>query len=227
MDSNPARKTPSSYNADALLACVEVGKALTSTYDIKEILTLIMEKVSELIDARNWSLLLTDAATGQLAFEITVGIDRDLVADVRIPLGEWIAGQVAQTGQMAIITDVAAAPGFSREIDLRTGFSTESIVCVPLQIHGSVLGVVELVNVADIEAFRSTKLPILNILGDYAAVAIENSRFFDKIKRMSITDEYTGLYNARYLHQILVYLIRCADDGGHAVTVAFVDVDNF
>jgi diguanylate cyclase (GGDEF)-like protein len=44
---------------------------------------------------------------------------------------------------------------------------------------------------------------------------------------MSVTDEYTGLYNARYLHQILENLIRRADDGGQVVTVVFVDVDNF
>jgi diguanylate cyclase (GGDEF)-like protein len=218
---------PSSYNADALLACVEIGKALTSTYEIKEILTLIMEKVSGLIQARNWSLLLVDDATGELAFEITVGIDKDLVAGVRIPLGEGIAGRVAKTGEMAVITDVTAAPGFSHEIDLQTGFSTASIVCIPLKIHGSVLGVVELINVTDIEAFRSTELPILKILADYAAVAIENSRFFDKIQRMSVTDEYTGLYNARYLHQILEDLLRQADDSGRGVTVVFVDVDNF
>jgi len=46
------------YETHALLACVEIGKVLTSTLDLKQILELIMVKVSLLIEAQNWSLLL-------------------------------------------------------------------------------------------------------------------------------------------------------------------------
>jgi diguanylate cyclase (GGDEF)-like protein len=44
---------------------------------------------------------------------------------------------------------------------------------------------------------------------------------------MSITDEYTGLFNARYLHQVLEDLLRKADEQGGEIAVVFVDVDNF
>jgi predicted signal transduction protein with EAL and GGDEF domain len=71
------------------------------------------------------------------------------------------------------------------------------------------------------------KLHFLEILADYDAVAIENSRFVEQISRMSITDEYTGLFNARYLHRVLDDLVACADQRGPALTVAFVDLDNF
>ena len=223
---HPDKKLPSA-TAEALLACVEVGKALTSTYNIKEILALIMEKISELIHAQNWSLLLKDGATGDLTFEIAVGIDKQQVSGVRIAPGEGIAGRVAQTGEMEIVGDVRSTPTFNQKVDRQTGFSTESIVCIPLKTHGKVLGVVELVNLKDMETFRSKELTILTILADYAAVAIENSRFFEKIQRMSIIDEYTGLYNARYLHQVLERLVGEADAGGPGVTVVFVDMDNF
>jgi len=73
--------------ADKLMACLEIGKLLTATLDRKKILELIMLKVSQLIDAQNWSLLLKDEATGALTFEIAVGIDPHLVKGTRLAPG--------------------------------------------------------------------------------------------------------------------------------------------
>jgi diguanylate cyclase (GGDEF)-like protein len=87
--------------------------------------------------------------------------------------------------------------------------------------------VIEIVNIEDLKKFRSEKLPVLSILCDYAAIAIENSRYLGKIKKMSITDEYTGLYNARYLHDILPGLMHQADKKGTSVAVGFIDIDDF
>lgn len=74
---------------DKLMACLEVGKLLTATLDRKKILELIMLKVSQLIDAQNWSLLLKDEATGELTFEIVVGINQELVRGTRLRCWGW------------------------------------------------------------------------------------------------------------------------------------------
>jgi len=108
-----------------------------------------------------------------------------------------------------------------------TGFTTESVICIPLKIHGTILGVIEVINVDDIEYFKSTYLPILEILADYAAIAIMNSKYFSKIQRMNITDEYTGLFNARYLHEILGQLVAKYPKQIKSLAVIFMDVDNF
>jgi len=62
------------------VASLEVGKLLTSTLDLREILDRIMNRMSELIHAQNWSLLLKYEATGDLIFEILLGADRALYA---------------------------------------------------------------------------------------------------------------------------------------------------
>ena len=213
--------------ADRLMACLEVGKLLTSTRDLDEILALIMSKLSQLIEAENWSLMLRDQETGELTFEVAVGIDADAVKDVRLARGQGIAGHVAETGEPLFLADVQSDPRFHRDVDAKTGFRTKSIVCVPLQTHGTALGVIEVVNVKDMAWFESRDLPILTVLADYAAIAIENCRYVERIERMSVTDEYTGLYNARYLHEILDDLIEEADGRDASIAVAFVDVDNF
>jgi diguanylate cyclase (GGDEF)-like protein len=212
---------------DFFLPCLQIGKLLTSTLDLNEILSLIMNKISLIAKADNWSLLLLDEKQQELHFEVAVGIDKKLVEDIHIPLGKGIAGEVAKTGKPIYIDDAEDDPRIFREVDNRTGFVTRSIICFPLQTHGRILGVIEMVNLADPVAFIEKKLPLLAILADYAAIAIENSQYTAKIQSLSITDEYTGLYNARYMHQILPELLKDSQKKAKPLSLAFVDIDNF
>lgn len=215
------------HGTKALMACVEICKLLTSTLNLREILELIVLKVSQLVQAENWSLLLKDEESNELVFEVVVGINKELVKDIRLKPGEGIAGYVAETGEPLYLSNPQNDPRFNQAVDNKTGFTTQSIICLPLQTHGKTVGVVEIVNVDDIEIFRLRDLPVLTVFVDYAAIAIENSQNFAKIQRMSITDEYTGLYNARYLHQILEDSIRKSAKKETGFAVVFVDIDNF
>jgi diguanylate cyclase (GGDEF)-like protein len=214
-------------NEDGLQACLEIGKSLTSTLDIQKILELIMSKVSLLIPANNWSLLLLDEKTGDLRFEIAVGLEKEQVHNIRIKPGEGIAGSVFQTGIPIFIHDAQNDIRFSRKVDEETGFVTQSIICVPVQIRGRILGVIEIINVRDMSDFESRYLPILNILADYVAIAIENSNLFAKIERLTITDEYTDQYNARYLHQNIGRWLEESKASGKKLTAVFSDIDHF
>jgi len=220
-------KKPGFSLEDSFLPCLQIGKLLTSTLNLNEILQLIMDKISLLVQADNWSLLLKEEESDHLRFQVAVGIDHKLVKDLRLPPGEGIAGIVAQTGNPLFVTNAETDSRIFREVDKITGFKTTSIICLPLKIHGNILGVIEIVNVDNLKKFKKEKLPVLTILADYAAIAIENSRYLSKIKKMSITDEYTGLYNARYLHEILPALMHQADQGDSPLAVAFIDIDDF
>lgn len=215
------------YETSALASCLEVGKLLTSTLNLQEVLELIIVKISQLIEAQNWSLLLKDEKTGKLTFEIVIGVEKELIKGIQMDPGEGIAGYVAETGEPMVLPDVQNEPRFDRKVDELTGFTSKSIICIPLQTHGRILGVFEIVNVKNISYFESRYLPILTILADYAAIAIENSQYYDRIYQMSRTDEYTGLHNARYLHQILDKMILEASHSDRTFAVVFVDIDNF
>jgi diguanylate cyclase (GGDEF)-like protein len=212
---------------DRIMACLEVGKLLTSTHNLDDILELIMQKASQLIEARNWSLLLQEPETGELTFSIVKGENKDMLEGVRLKPGDSIASHVTETGVLEIMSNVKGDKRFNVTIDKITGFNTKSIVCVPLNVQGKTLGVIEVINVNDLESFNARDLPILTILADYAAIAIENSHYIARIRKMNISDEYTGLYNARYLHQVLEELIIHANRSKTPIAVVFVDIDNF
>jgi diguanylate cyclase (GGDEF)-like protein len=183
--------------------------------------------MSQLIRAENWSLLLKNGSTGELTFAAVAGINKASLSGVVLPPGVGIAGHVAMTGEPLIVRDVRNDPRFHGDVDTATGFTTESIICVPLRIHAKTVGVIEVINAEDVAAFKQHDLPILNILADYAAIAIQNAQYVTRIRKMSITDEYTGLYNARYLHKIVEEQINSSVKKGDTFAVVFADVDDF
>jgi len=206
----------------------EIGKTLTSSLTVNEVLEKIFYKVAELFNPENWSLLLVDEERHELYFEIVVGNIRhtEKLKNLRLKIGEGIAGWVAKTGMPLVVPSVDKEPRFARKVDEATKFSTESIVCIPLKIRDKVLGVIELVNKKDI-AHHQYDLEILTTVADYAAIALENARNYEHVRRLTITDDTTGLYNARYLHEVLHMEIERARQTGMPCSIIFFDLDNF
>ncbi len=212
---------------DRLLATIEFSKALVSANDMETLLTAILERIRGIIPAENWSLLLIDPQTGELYFAVIVGLAPETVKDIRLKPGEGIAGTVAQSGQPIFIPDVNQDPRFAGRVDTQTGFVTRSIIALPLLIRGEVIGVFEVVNVAEERFFREKYLPHLTILADYVAIAVDNVRNLQRLEARTFIDEVTGFYNTRYLIHELDRLIPQLLDQGEHFSVVFLDLDNF
>ncbi|MGA2632178.1 MAG: sensor domain-containing diguanylate cyclase [Terriglobia bacterium] len=205
----------------------EIGKALASTIDLQKILQTVMEKISDLLQPDTWSLLMLDEAGKELYFEIAIGAGADKLKDVRLKVGEGIAGWVAQNGEPVLIEDVKRDPRFTSRIDDITQMDTRSVVCVPIKGKEKILGVIELVNCLGRESFRKSDIPILKSLADYAAIALENARYIQRIHELTITDDCTALYNARHLNFVLDAEIYRSTRYGYEFSVIFLDLDHF
>jgi len=213
---------------ERILTSLEFSKALVSAYDMETLLTTVLERIKILIPARNWSLLLVDPQTQDLFFAVTVGLDQQLLKGVRLKIGEGIAGTVAQTRKPIIIHDADKDERFSQKVDDITGFDTRSIIALPLMVRGEVVGVFEVVNVEDPEFFREKHLPLLEILGDYLAIAVDNVRNLQKLQARTFIDEVTGYYNTRYLaFKLDKYISEVLAEEGKELSVVFFDLDNF
>lgn len=206
----------------------EIAKALTSSLDLKEILNIVMEKISELLQPKNWSLLLLDEGTNELRFEIVIGSGSEKIKDLRLKLGEGVAGWVAKEKKPLLVPDVSKDPRFSKKADEASSFTTHSIICVPLVTRGKCLGAIELINkVEEDESFIDEDLMILTALADYTAIAIENAHFFYKVQELTITDDLTRLYNSRFLHNRLEYEVERARRFKNELSMIFLDLDYF
>lgn len=205
----------------------EIGKALTSTLDLRKVLDIIMEKISELFKPKNWSLLLIDQATSQLYFEIAVGEGAEKLLDVRLKIGEGIAGWVAQHGEPLLISDAYSDPRFNANADSKTQFKTQSIICVPLKSKGKIMGVIELINQLEGRSFQLEDLTLLKTLADYAAIAIENAQYFQKVQELTITDDMTSLYNSRHMQHQLDLELQRSRRYHLNFSIVFFDLDHF
>ena len=205
----------------------EIGKALTSSLEIREILEKIMHTIGGYFHPSNWSLLLLDESKNELYFEIVVGEVSERIKDIRIKKGEGIAGWVALHGQPLLVPDVNQDPRFLRKIDRISNFATESIIAVPMKIKDKVLGVIELINKTELNPLSKRDLKILATVADYAAIALENSRNYQRIQELTITDDVTGLYNSRYLHQIIINEMDRFERYLQPFSIIFFDLDFF
>jgi diguanylate cyclase (GGDEF)-like protein len=212
---------------DELQAFNEIGRTLTSTLEAKEVLQLIMQKVSVVLKPEHWSLLLLDEARDELYFEVAVGPGADRIKAARLPLGEGIAGWVARAGQPVLLEDAHHDPRFSPRFEEATGLRTGGVLAVPLRSKGRVLGVVELVNPQGGRVFTPDDLRTLSTLADYAAIAIENARAFERIRELTLIDDHTGLYNARHLYRSLEAEVARARRFGRSFSLIFLDLDRF
>ena len=204
----------------------DVAKALTSSLNLDSILQTIMDKMAEYFRPDTWSLLMVDETHDELYFAIAVGDKAEALKNVRLKVGEGIAGWVAKNGEARVVPDVRTDPFFASRVDEATKWETRSVICVPLRSKLRVLGVIQLVNV-DMALFGDPELFFLQALCDYAAIAIENARWVEKIQELTITDDCTGLYNARHLYKTLETEVYRSARFGYEFSILFIDLDHF
>ena len=95
----------------------ELGKALTSSLQLDQVLRTIMEKITEVLQPDTWSLLLMDTTKHELYFQIATGKGSDALKDVRIKMGQGLAGWVAQSGQAIVVPDTTKDERFIGHAD--------------------------------------------------------------------------------------------------------------
>jgi diguanylate cyclase (GGDEF)-like protein len=204
----------------------DVAKALTSTLNLDSVLQTIMDKMAEYFRPDTWSLLMVDESKDELYFAIAVGDAADTLKTLRLKMGEGIAGWVAKHGEALIVPDVYTDPRFAKRVDDMTKWKTRSIICIPLRAKHRVLGVIQLINCV-IESFSDNDMLLLQALCDYAAIAVDNARAVEKIQELTITDDVTGLYNARHLYKTLEAEVYRSARFGYEFSVVFIDLDHF
>jgi diguanylate cyclase (GGDEF)-like protein len=190
----------------------DVAKALTSTLNLDSVLQTIMDKMAEYFRPDTWSLLMVDEDKDELYFAIAVGDAAEAVKKLRLKMGEGIAGWVAQHGEPLVVPNVYTDPRFAKRI--------------PLKAKHRVLGVIQLIN-CSVEGFTENEMFFLQALCDYAAIAIDNARAVERIQELTITDDCTGLYNARHLYKTLESEVYRSARFGYEFSVCFIDLDHF
>jgi Nif-specific regulatory protein len=162
----------------------ELACALAARIDLDELVPLVVARCRDALDAEGASVMLLDPATDELYFEAAA--DDPAVAarlrGLRLPADRGIAGAVLRSGTAVRVDDVATDPRFYSAVDRQTGFTTRSLLCVPLRTAAGTIGVVQVLNRHGGGVFTDADLRLLEAMAGSIAVAFDNARAFARVK---------------------------------------------
>jgi signal transduction histidine kinase len=156
---------------------LEVSNALASQVRLDELLAMIISKTAQVLDAERATLFLYDPERDELWSKAA---DRLEIKEIRLPMGQGIAGAVAQTRAVENIPDVYADPRFNPEFDRRTGYRTRSILSMPLiGARDELVGVIQVLNKQEQGRFDREDEALLRGLTAHISVAIERASLIE------------------------------------------------
>ncbi len=170
----------------------QLGSSLaSSTFDINQVLKYTMDMIAVITDAEAGSMFLCQS-DDCLSFAAAFNADVEALKNIRLKLGQGIAGYVAARGEAIMVNNVQASQHFFPEVDRITGFSTRSALCVPMISQGKVLGVLEVLNKKSGD-FDTNDQDMLQSVASSVSIAIENARLYGET--VSMAEHERGIRN--------------------------------
>lgn len=168
--------------SDPLVSLVKISRSITALTDIDELLRVIAEETKNAIQADRCTVFLWDKDTDELWSKVALGLDSS--KEIRFPADKGLAGYVVKTGESLNIVDAYNDSRFNPEVDLKTGYRTKTILCMPITNNNrEIIGAFQVLNKID-GVFTKNDEDLLIAIGGSASIALENAQLFDKQLQM-------------------------------------------
>jgi len=199
-----------------LTAILRSATLINSSLDIEDVLDRAMKWAEEFMNAEASCVYQLDDKVQALFVRLARGEKKDPIRRITLKVGEGIAGHVVQTGKPMVIQDVTKEGRFSDKFDRISGFSTRSILCVPLMIRNAPIGALQVINKKSGGPFTRADLELLYAIAQQVAIAMENAKLY---KRLEESHEMTT-QELRFTQQKLIRSERLAAMGNLVQGVA-------
>src|SRR5205809_560168 len=157
----------------------DIAREFGAILNLDELLTRIANLTRRVIDCRTFGILLVNDDTQELDMKVAVRYG-DKVTMPRVKIGDGIVGYAALHKEVVLVPDVSADPRYIRVVD-----DARSELVIPLMLKERCIGVFDLES-PELDAFSKSHIEILTLLASQAAVAIENARLYETIRRNEI-----------------------------------------
>lgn len=164
-----------SKNNDPLSALVKIGQAVAAEKDINKLLFTIAEEARDAVQADRCTVFLYDSTTDELWSKVALGLGSQ---ELRFNASQGLAGHVFRTGETINIKDAYSDDRFNKAIDSKTGYRTNTILCMPIRnIEQKIIGVFQILNKLS-GYFTKEDEDILVAIGSSAGISLENAKLF-------------------------------------------------
>ncbi len=223
----------SNRKIEDLETILDIYKVVSSTLDTKEILYLIVKKVSEIMSVARCSIILVDRAknTGHI---LSTYEDPEL-NDLTIDLSKYpeILKAIGDN-ETVIISNVGMDPLMNDVRNKLLNIGIKSIIVIPIQYSDETIGTLYLRTSRKMRRFREQDIKRCEIIANMAAVALKNAHLFTIIRKekahlekLAVTDDLTRLYNHRYFVKRLKEELKRAKRYNNSISCIMLDIDNF
>jgi GAF domain-containing protein len=163
-----------------------IGSALSmSTFNIDTILNHAMEMIQVVLPVEAGYVMLHEH--NELAFAAALHLDLQMLKKIRLQKGEGIAGHVFNQGAPVIVNDAQQNSHFLPIVDRETGFTTRSILSIPLIAQGQVIGVIELLNKIE-GTFNEADEKLIQSIASTVSIALQNARLYQEKADMAVKE---------------------------------------
>jgi two-component system NtrC family sensor kinase len=156
---------------DLLETLGQVGRLVTASLDLDEVLKTIVDTAVNITKAEEGSLLILDQDSGDLYMRAARNFQDEFVQTFRLQTTDSLAGEVIRTGKPVILDKDSPQK-------IKTSYLVKTLMYVPLRARGRVIGVLGVDNRESKRTFNEQDLSLVSALADYAAIAIENARLY-------------------------------------------------
>ena len=199
-----------------------------SEIDAEDFWTRLLQIAVELMQAERGSILVFDEKENSLTTKSAVGVRADFIKSENAALGERVARPVLQNGKPLLATDfqslgIAPAPD-------EYSYKSASFICYPMNIGARKIGVLNIADKTDGNAYSPFDLELLHSIIPQFAVLIDRAILKNKageFEQLSVTDALTGLLNRRYLEERLTEETKRSNRYGYPMSLMMIDVDDF
>ncbi|XP_029050390.2 cGMP-dependent 3',5'-cyclic phosphodiesterase-like isoform X2 [Osmia bicornis bicornis] len=191
-------------------------KLFTHLGDFSDLLREIMAEVRNLTNAERCSLFLLDPDQQDLVAKVFDGIAmKESIKEMRIPIGQGIAGHVATTGKLLNIRNAYEHPLFYSGIDEVTGFRTRNILCFPIRDENGIVGVAQLCNKKDGLYFDVFDEEVATAFSIYCGISIMHSIVYKKMQDAQARNKLSNevmMYHMKVEEDAVQALLNCKDE---------------
>lgn len=175
----------------SLFALLNVARTLAAETSVEMLLQTVAQEIKKVLNADRCSVFLLDKASNQLWSKLATGMESK---EIRFDADKGLSGYVAQTGEIVNIKNAYEDSRFNRDVDVTTGYKTNTVLCMPMMnMKHEILGVFQVLNKLD-GHFTKEDEELLLVIGSSAGIAIENSKLFEAQQKM--IDEQKMLFQS-------------------------------
>ncbi|MBP3923668.1 GAF domain-containing protein [bacterium] len=167
--------------SDPLISLVKIGRSITAQTDIDVLLKVIAEETKIAIQADRCTVFMYDKEKNEIWSKVALGMDSQ---EIRFPANKGLAGYVVQSGESINIADAYSDSRFNKDVDLKTGYKTKTILCMPIKNNNQeIIGAFQVLNKKN-GTFTKSDEDLLVAIGGSASIAIENAQLFEQQKEL-------------------------------------------